>query len=124
DLDGDTNPDILLLELYPGSGVFSGGLKPGTYTLAGDELQYATCGACVRIFGDYVTGVGATEVYMATGGKLTLTSVSGQLTGALSDVTFTHVTINTSTWESTPVGDGCNSAISTATFSEPIQVEP
>lgn len=100
---GMTVLDILLAD---GLGAFSGGtVQPGTYVLAGDELQFATCGVCVRLLVD------DRDWYMATGGTVTIMSVSPRLTLSLTDVTFEHVTIDVMSAVSTPVGDGCTSAV-------------
>lgn len=57
---------------------------------------------------------------MATGGTVTVavvgTALGQQLTGTLSNLTFAHVTIDQSTFMSTPVGDGCTSSITSASF--------
>src|SRR5262245_6980891 len=47
-------PDVALLEidLWPGDGVFSGGLATGSYTLAGSELDQLNCGICAYVLGD------------------------------------------------------------------------
>ena len=122
---GDLNadPDTLDIELYTGFGVFKNGIKAGTYTLSGDELNYATCGLCVLIYTD-VSGGTPTDTYLATGGTVTISTLQPTLTGTLSNVTFTHVDINSSTFQSMPVGDGCNSSISSLSISAPVTVAP
>jgi hypothetical protein len=50
------------------------------------------------------------DAYMATGGTLTITSLTPTITGKVSNATFTHVTIDEKSAESTPVGD-CDSAV-------------
>jgi hypothetical protein len=108
-------PDYLQLELYEGMGPFIGGFVTGTFPLTGSELQYATCTLCVRLFGDTDSNGAPAQFYMATGGTVTLSSVSGYLTGSLSGVSFEHVTIDSS-YNSTPVGDGCTSYVSSMSF--------
>jgi hypothetical protein len=124
-LNADTTPDAVQLELYQGFGAFgSGDIKNGTYQITGEETNYATCGVCVRIFTDIVSdgsgGASSTDDYFATGGTVTLTSVSGNtFSGTLSNVAMTHVTIDPQTFNSTPVGD-CNSNIANATMNTPL----
>jgi hypothetical protein len=111
------NPDLLEIELVSGYGVFVDGLKAGTFKLTGDELDYGTCGLCVRLLSKVdPASWEANQYYMATGGTVTLSSVMGQLAGTLSNVTFTHVDIDQSTLVSTPLDDGCNSRASSVSF--------
>jgi hypothetical protein len=115
----NADQDVLDIELYAGFGSFTGGdIKTGTFPLTSENL-YSTCGACVLI----VTNVTMTTIgdwYMATGGSLTLSSVSGNLTGTLSNVTFAHVGSDAmGAPTDTAVGD-CNSAVSAASFNTPL----
>jgi hypothetical protein len=108
----------LELGLYRGYGVFSSGtgnLRTGTFTLTGDELQYATCGLCLTL---RELDQGATVArYMATGGTVTLSSISGQLTGTITNATFQHANIATGpSFMSTPHPDGCTTAVGSMTF--------
>jgi len=113
----NSNGDEVHIELYNNEGVFTGGsVRTGTFALTGAEIQYSTCGACVRLFEG-----GSSRNFLATGGTLTLTSVSGNLTGTLTNVTFVEVTI-ASGFVSTPVPGGCTSAITSMSFSTPIIV--
>jgi hypothetical protein len=84
----------------------------GSYPLAGAQLNNSSCALCLSIF------AGAPEeVYFATGGLVRLDSVSGRLTGALTDVHFEHVTLAAdSPFASTPVRDGCVTRISSMPF--------
>ncbi len=106
--------DMVSLQFFNGYGAFTNGVVPGVYTLSGADLNYETCGACVLMYANADSEDG--QVYMATGGTLTLTSVEGRFTGSLSDFTFEHVTVNENTFHSTPVGDGCVSKIGSASF--------
>jgi hypothetical protein len=116
----NADQDQVRVELYPGLGVFAGmtGFPAGTYQITGDELNYATCGLCVRMFADTQNGnIGAQ--YLATGGSVTITDV-GTAVGQNFQVTVNAVpmetvTINNSTFMSTPVGDGCVSEVTFTT---------
>lgn len=113
----NTNADTLDIEIYDGYGVFANGVQPGTYNLTGDELNYDSCGLCVLLIADETSQGG--DPYMATGGSITITSISptGTFAGSGTSLAFTHVTIDENTLESTPVGDGCNTAIASVSFS-------
>lgn len=117
-LNADPSPDLFALQLYKGYGVFSSGeIRTGTYNLTGDETQFADCGVCALIFADIDTTNGMIgSRYMATGGTVTITSVSPNLTGSVSNLTFTHVDIDDQTFISTPNADGCPSAITSLSF--------
>jgi hypothetical protein len=122
-LDGDPRPDLISIELYKGFGVFTTGIVPGTYLLAGAELNYATCGSCVMIFTNHDSATGEfTHRYFQTGGTLVLGSVSGDLTGVLSGASFETVTINPTTFESMPAGDGCETHLDSLGFDSPITI--
>lgn len=122
------NPaDVLKVELYGGFGVFSSGtIAPGTYQLTGGELNYATCGVCLRVLTNTDPSTNMYEHdYLATGGTVTISAVGTaagqQFTATLSNITFEHVTIAPTTFQSTPAGDGCTSAISNAALDLTLQ---
>jgi len=120
-LNADVKPNAITVEFYAGYGVFAGGIASGTYSINGDELQYATCGLCVLVYGDVDT-VGGTPpgaIYMATGGQVDVTSVVGNLTLSLSNVTFHKITIDPVTFVSTPVG-ACTTQVTSLTVNDPI----
>lgn len=119
----DPKPDDVTLELYASSGPFGSGIHTGTFTIAGDDAQYKTCGVCVRMFTDeYVTGSGSAAMlnfdqqYFASGGTVTLTDIGsdGSFKGTLHNITMQHVTI-AQDFTSTPVGD-CTSNIPDASM--------
>ncbi|MEM9488575.1 MAG: hypothetical protein AAGC55_05495, partial [Myxococcota bacterium] len=121
-LNNDPAPDAFLLELYklPG-GVFAGGIVPGTYQIAGAELQYADCSVCPRIFTDFNLAVDPPEPsdagYLATGGTVQIDSVTPNFAGSVTGLTFQHVNIaEDGTFTSTPHPDGCGSSIQGITF--------
>lgn len=105
----------LLIELYDGIGVFEEGITPGVFELSGDELDFATCGLCIRFY-EGVDGNDYRGVYMPTGGTVTFTSVAGWLTGSLSNVTLQRVNIDPETLETTPHPDGCTTEIESLSF--------
>src|SRR5262245_20852573 len=45
--------DVVQLELWPERGAFRGSaVRPGTFTIGGDDLSFATCGVCLRAMAD------------------------------------------------------------------------
>jgi hypothetical protein len=110
--------DQVVIQLYRGFSVFTtGAIQPGTYEISGDELNYASCGVCVRMFADRLNGGGhPLQDMMATGGTLVVTAVgeagSGVFQAELKNASFEHVHIDGMSFESTPVGDGCGTEIS------------
>jgi hypothetical protein len=121
--------DLLVVELYAGYGVFkpngvAGPVTTGTFQITGAELDYATCGVCVRILTD-ATQTDYADDYLATAGTINITSVgtaTGQtLAATVTNLTFQHVNIDPNTFESTPAGDTCNSAMSNVNFSGAMQ---
>lgn len=121
-LNADSPPDLIDIELFKGFGAFTTGeIRTGTFEITGEELTFATCGVCVFIGADYVDGVGPTSDYLATGGTVTITSVSPNLTGTMSNMTFEHVTVDAGA--STPHVDGCESALTSLSFDALLTVE-
>jgi hypothetical protein len=122
-LNDDT--DLLVVELFDHFGVFAGGLRTGIFELTGEELDYATCGVCIRVFGDIGPLGDVRQVFMATSGTVEIREVglsqNGHLQATLIDLTFEHVNIDPRTFESTPVNDGCESAIEGAHLDEVVQ---
>lgn len=125
-LNADTMPDIVQLELYKGLGAFTNTeIVPGNYPLTGEELNYETCGVCVIFYTDAdLNGTAFADNYFVTGGTVNITSVSPNITGTLTNLTLEHVTIDeANNYHSTPVGDGCNSAITSLAFDATVQTQ-
>jgi len=119
---GAMNADIdaLRMLLFGGFGGFgSGDIKPGTYTLGGDEAKFSSCGLCVMI-GTDVTQSGQADWYMASGGSITLTMAGGgsntTLSGSLSNVNFVHVGKDADGLPTDSTVDNCVSSIPSANF--------
>lgn len=124
-IDGTEPIDVASVLLFAGYGVFSEveEIAVGMFTLNAEEGSYETCGACVILSID-ATEDGATAEYMPTSGMLDLTSVSGNLTGTLTDATFVHVDIGaTAPYPTTPNADGCRTTVDTLTFDAAIDPE-
>jgi hypothetical protein len=116
--------DLLTVEFYASAGAFAandgGVITAGTYAITGDELNYATCGVCVRVLTNATT-TAIDQAYMATGGLVTLTEVGSAVGGnfnvSVSNLTFRHVNIDPMTFESTLASDTCASAVTSASYS-------
>ena len=124
-MNADPKFDNLSLQLFKGLGAFTTGeIVPGVVALSGAESNYETCGACVLIYTDLDPDAGFMEdsVYMATGGTINLMTLTPNIKGTLSNVTFTHVTIDADTFHSTPVGD-CESVLMSMAFDFPVTTD-
>lgn len=111
-LDPGPPRDSFFLKLNAGKGVFAGGLATGTFTLAGADLDFSNCGACINIVAD-IAMTGPTTFYFATAGTLTLTATQPPA-GSIQGVTFREVTS-----AGAPVPSGCDARIDRMTFSTP-----
>jgi hypothetical protein len=119
----DGTTDAVSIELYKGYGVFTNGFAPGSYLLAGEELDYATCGLCVLLYGNIdTTAKTIGSYYMATGGSVTITETVTGVVGTGTNLTFEHVQIDQSTGASTTDPDGCQSAMTALTFNGTLPV--
>jgi hypothetical protein len=119
-LEQDPPHDSLVVELFGGVGGFAGQpITPGTYQIAGADLQFQTCGICFRVFTN-VSGNSYADDYLATAGTVTITTVptaAGQtLALSASQLTFEHVTIDMVSSESAPAGDGCTTAVASVAY--------
>ena len=123
-LNADALTDNLSIQLFKELGAFTTGeIVPGAIALTGPEIDYETCGACVLLYTDIDPSSGTEDsVYMATGGTLNLMGVSPNIRGTLSNVTFTHVTIDADTYHSTPVGD-CEATLTFLEFNVPVTTD-
>lgn len=117
-LNSDTLPDVLSVDLWAKYGVFTDAITTGTFQLTGSETSAKDCGACVYLDIDVnMSSQPATyaETYMPTGGTINITSVTGNLTGTLSNVTLQRVSISPDDGTTTPLGS-CTTTISNVAF--------
>ena len=117
-LNADAMPDGLLIQLYEGYGTDFAAATPGTpvvVQLTGVQASYDTCAACIRGLTELTMDAYADD-YFAKSGTLTLTAASAtKLTGTISNLVLTHVTIDEMTLATTAVGD-CDSSVGDITF--------
>lgn len=111
-LDPGPPRDTFFIKLEPNRGVFTGGVAPGTYTIAGADAGFSTCGLCVNIVADIVSGTGPTKFYFAESGSVTLTSTTTPVSGSAQNVHLREVDINSGQF----VTNGCESTIESVTF--------
>lgn len=109
-LDPGPPRDSFFLKLTSGRGVFAGGLATGTFPITGSEASSSTCGVCVNLIADIVTGQGPSKFYFATAGSVTLTSHTPPV-GTLSNVQLVEVSAG-----GLPVNSGCTGSISAMSF--------
>lgn len=112
-LDAGPPRDTLFFKLISGAGAFFGGVRAGTFTLAGADAGFATCGLCVNVVADIVAGQGPTKFYQATGGEVTLTSAAAPYAGSVSNLAFVEVDLSGN------VVPGCTTRVESATFTAP-----
>jgi hypothetical protein len=118
-LNADATPDLLQVEFIKGFGVFTTNITTGTFALSGDELNYATCGLCPRVFTDLntTTGEPAAQQYFATAGSFTITAITPNITGTYTGLQFEEVTIaDDGSFTSTPVPGGCTTNVGSGSF--------
>jgi hypothetical protein len=92
-------------------GKYGAPTAPGTYNITATGASYATCNLCILAYDE-------TAIYMpvADSGTITFTDynlaapVGTTFSGSL-DMDLQEVTIDISTFETTPVVDGCTGAI-------------
>jgi hypothetical protein len=129
--------DVVFLQLNAGFGGFgSGEITPGTYSLAGDDLDPTACGLCFYVWPKSLSGTSLsavnsaylmTEQYMAVSGSVTLTTAGGSangsntISGSVSNVTFKHATI-ASDGTLTYNPDGCTTSVGSGGFGYKLQV--
>jgi hypothetical protein len=67
--------DVVQVELWPDRGSFKGGpVHAGTFMLTAADLDYATCGVCLRAMGD--KGLPTQREYFAIAGTVEVSEVS------------------------------------------------
>jgi hypothetical protein len=115
--------DYLFIDLYEGYGAFEDSdIIAGTFPITGDDTAYSSCGACLMIAAD-VTSAGVDDWYVAINGILNLTSVSGRLTGSISNVTFHRVLTHPEGGPSDTSTFDCESRIASASFDAELVVD-
>ena len=125
----DMPPTVMFLEFYNdyapfGNSTTPGAIAPGTYTINAAQADYATCGACLRIY-TKVEQVGmmlnVSQKYMPNGGTITINSITPTVGGAI-DVTLSNLTMRqvdiaaAPSFATTDVPGGCTSTIADAHF--------
>jgi hypothetical protein len=120
--DAQGTPDLIVIELWDGYGVFAGGaVRTGTIEITGTETDYDTCGACVLQFANVANDTPA-KLLLATSGTITVTAVgtgAGQMTRvSLSNASFVEIAPDTTNGGyQTVAGSSCRSPISTVELS-------
>lgn len=110
-LDAGPPRDSLFVKLNANTGVFAGGLATGTFTITGAESSLATCGLCVSLSADIVSGVGPTKLYFAQSGSVTITSTD-PVAGSAQNLTLAEINLS-----GMAVTNGCTSKITSVAFS-------
>ncbi len=101
--EGASDNDFLSIEFFPPKGQ---SLATGTFDLS-KETDYATCTHCVRL--DQDDKAPTKKIFFASSGTMSISSVGvfpSQSVGKLSQVKFVEVTVDPSTYKTTPVAGG------------------
>ena len=124
-------PDYFWMEFYDENGDPVYMPEKGTYDLgSGRNTNYATCNECVRIYQDLITPEDEeedshpTKEFFQKSGTLTIeaTDDNYNIKGTIK-ATLVEVTINTDTYESTPVANGACIKIETSNFDSGVEEE-
>ncbi len=111
----NADADIVSMEIWNGYGVFENSpIAVGTYEITGTELSFDTCGVCAFLYADVVDENNPGDQYFATGGTVEITSIEGNFTATLTNVTYAHANIDPETLFTTPHPDGCGSQVDLA----------
>jgi len=120
DLGDTTDTDAIQLELYGSTlGPNLNGEAKGTFDLTqGGDDNYATCSRCIRAIVDPTSS--APKLFFQSAGTLAIAdssdALNGKLQATLTDITLIEVTIDSGTFESTPVAGGECLHLATATI--------
>lgn len=130
DLEAAEPKDLFFFDIFTGYEPFGTTENPipataGTYNIVNNQLQYADCSVCLTL-GSNAAGEEYEDDFMATGGSVTINEIGNGPNTTL-DVTFTNIRYEQVTFSgatSTPVGNGCITAISNASFTGTMQAPP
>jgi hypothetical protein len=114
--------DDLFLAFTDGKGAFAGGIKPGTYTITGDDTGFPTCGLCTTILAHIDAQNGPAKFLFADAGTITLTTITpasqtapSQLVGSAQGLHFTEIDLGAG-GGGAPIQGGCTTAIDAVSF--------
>jgi len=117
-LPGSTN--VVQVELWPERGAFRGGpVRAGTFQITGDDLDFATCGVCLRAMGD--KGGATQREYFATAGTVEVTAV-GTTEGAPFAATIVEASFAEVDGDHTEVAGGCSVDLERAKISGVVMI--
>ncbi|MBL4634608.1 MAG: hypothetical protein JKY56_12085 [Kofleriaceae bacterium] len=125
-LNQDTNPDVLVIELWENDGVFLDGYSAKTIVLIANQADLFECSACVFIAADFVVGQ-STNFNMTYSGQLIIDAIdpapdTGRIQGSLTNLKLRAVTIDSSGQEVTAMG--CKTTLESITFDYPMTLAP
>ena len=114
--------DAMQILSYQASPYF-GPAQPGTYDLSG--MNYADCGLCVLLLGDCYASNQCDQVFFVSEGTLDIDVLSGSggpFRATLRDAVFEEVTLDPSTYTSTPVAGGERWCLDEVTINAPTEL--
>ena len=95
--------------------MFAAGVAAGTYTIAGVDTGFLTCGLCVNVIADIIPTSGPSKFYFARSGTVTLTSVTPPIAGSAQNLQLVETDITSGS----AIPGGCTAAIASVSFSTP-----
>ena len=86
---------FLAMNFHPGRGIFAGGISPGTYVLAGPDLDVQFCALCINLFADHDNTPGGPSQHMVPrAATVVIDSVVGaEVSGRLEEVEFSAIDV-------------------------------
>lgn len=112
---------MVQVELWPNKGPFAGDTpQPGTYQLAGDDLDPALCGVCVRALA--AKGEPIARQYFATAGTVEITAVAPDAATPFV-ATVTGATFREVDDELVPIANGCTTEVARVKMSGALEVK-
>lgn len=107
--------DVFELELWDSYGSFGDNdVTTGTFAITGPETMKISCGVCVKLLGNVGSDGVPAQIYIATAGSVTISSIAGQLVGNATGLVLNE--IDDASAEGAALIDGCTSAISDVSF--------
>lgn len=122
-INADATPDAIFLNLYKGFGTYmTGEITAKSVTIAGDETEGVSCGACLEVDTDIDDQGKTKDIYLASGGTINITAVSPMLTFTVSSASFRHVdVVDPQTFETKDSADGCTTSVASLSFTATVE---
>lgn len=118
---GETS--MLRLALFENVGAFAEGFAPGTYTLAGDDIDVSTCGLCVLLFARFFEP--EVQYFIARSGTVAIdrldASPNGSLVATATDLELTRYSFD---GQQQTLFEDCTTRIDSVEFDVTLEAPP